>query len=114
MNSNENSTTAAGGAMTRRAFVRGIPLIGGSMALPALAGPALTPDERIEAATAEIVAAMAEKYPTWRQAQVKNDAIPAVNGRGHYIRLARHAVLVYASEERFGPEEGMWWVRDAQ
>lgn len=69
-------------------------------------------DIRIGEAAAQIAGAMAELHPDWRYPQIKHEELPAISGRGEVLRTVRHAVLVYASEEKYGPEEGMWWARE--
>ncbi len=53
--------------LNRRSFLRAAPAAGAALAVPALAiaeaKPALTPDERIDAALSEIVIAFRERYP---------------------------------------------------
>jgi len=74
-------------------------------------GSRKTPDERIDAAIAEIQSAMAELYPGWT-VQHRNDAVHDV----YYTRdgskdmgVGRHAVLIYASPQSYGPEEVRWF-----
>lgn len=53
-------------ALTRRLFLKAAPAAGVALAAPAIAIAAkseMTPDERIDAALAEIVLAMRERYP---------------------------------------------------
>lgn len=53
--------------LNRRSFLRNVPAAGVALTVPAVAiaqsKPALTPDERIDAALAEIVIALRERYP---------------------------------------------------
>jgi len=53
--------------LNRRSFLRSAPAAGVALTVPAVAlaekKPALTPDERIDAALAEIVIALRERYP---------------------------------------------------
>lgn len=53
--------------LNRRTFLRTAPAAGAVLAVPALAiaeaKPVMTPDERIDAALAEIVIALRERYP---------------------------------------------------
>lgn len=53
--------------LNRRSFLRNVPAAGVAPTVPAAAiaqtKPALTPDERIDAALAEIVIALRERYP---------------------------------------------------
>jgi len=79
-------------------------------AVAAHAAPVRTPDERIAAAIDEIKAAMVEKHVGWR-VQVQNTEVRPVNGQtGEQLAPCRHAVLIYASKERYGPEEAGWFV----
>lgn len=52
--------------VSRRSFVRAAPFAGVALTVPSVmkaAKPEMTPDERIDAALAEIVAALRERYP---------------------------------------------------
>ncbi len=53
--------------LNRRSFLRNVPAAGVALTVPAAAiaqtKPILTPDERIDAALAEIIAALRERYP---------------------------------------------------
>lgn len=52
--------------VSRRSFLRAAPLAGVALTVPAVASavaPEMTPDERIDAALAEIVIALRERYP---------------------------------------------------
>ncbi|MBB5702122.1 hypothetical protein FHS76_001997 [Ochrobactrum daejeonense] len=53
--------------LNRRSFLRNVPAYGVALSVPAAAiaqtKPVLTPDERIDAALAEIVIALRERYP---------------------------------------------------
>lgn len=155
MNSKENSTGTPGSAISRRAFVGALPIIGASLALPvSAAAPAEHPNEKVRRLSREIAEALsdpafigfdrvtitpagvlytdndpeiriaeavesikdalAEMHPGWRRAQSKDQVVPVVDLHGNHLRDARRAVLIYASDERYGPEEAMWWVRDAK
>lgn len=100
--------------ITRRAALLGVAASTAVLAVPAsalMAPQALAADERIAAAIAEIQSALAEKYPGWRL-EVKNEACQPIRNEGSKIKLAvnRHMVMIFATQEKYGPEEPRWFV----
>jgi hypothetical protein len=99
--------------ITRRTALCGI----GALSATAAAGaalahaganlPGLTPDERIEAAMAEIASAMRDKYPRWQVQEPVSEIIHPWIGSPMTRRIepCRHAVLCYAYEPRHDQEE---------
>lgn len=103
--------------ITRRLFLRHTAAAGAAsaaVAVPATATAQSTPDDRIRAAMQEIEAAMSEKYPGWG-VQVRNDVSRPVALKGReWVELepVKHAVVIFASEDRYGPEEVRWFTVD--
>lgn len=103
-------------SITRRLFLRNSAAAGAvaaTVATPVLADAAVVdPDERIAAAIAEIHLALGEKYPGWR-VQVQNTAQrvrqPGPNGALVEGERYSHAILIYTSSEKYGPEEARWF-----
>lgn len=96
----------------RRSFLRAIPFVG-LAGLPAVAlaiteAPIPSPDDRIEAAIAEITAAFKAKHTDWR-VQVKNDYQRSISARTGASDPYCQAVLIYASSEVCGPERAGWY-----
>lgn len=98
--------------ITRRAALSGIAAISATGAAGAAIAEAKaqSTDERINAALAELQAAVQAKYPNWR-VQVRNDIQHARIGSELRRDPNPHcqAILVYTSDERYGPEEARWF-----
>jgi hypothetical protein len=99
-------------SITRRLFLRHTAAAGiaGTIAAPAVA-ETLHPDDRIKAALEELQAAMKARYPNWRL-QTRNDFQHSeIYRKGGNIQGDPycHAILLYASSEKYGPEEARWF-----
>lgn len=78
--------------------------------LPSRAKAAPTPEERIDAAMAEISAALAEQYPGWT-IQTRHDVVsPQIYPSMERGEPCRAGVLIFATENRHGPETARWFV----
>lgn len=100
--------------ITRRLFLKHAPTVAAVASLPASAAAApapLTPSDRIAAAMAEIEAAFAEMYPGWRIQTVNKIVRPKMfhpSGEWEELSPNQHAVCLYVSEEKYGPENFFW------
>ncbi|PZU23781.1 MAG: hypothetical protein DI589_05795 [Shinella sp.] len=94
---------------TRRTFLTGAAL--STIPVAAVASsPVLTPEQRIETAIAEIEAAMRDLHPGW-EVQVTNQTIrPVEFASGTEGPASRQAILIFGTANRFGPENGRWFV----
>jgi hypothetical protein len=92
---------------TRRTFLGAAAVA--SLPVAALASPVRTPQQRIEAAIAEIEAAMRELHPGW-DVQIKNDVIRPIKSDKREGDPSRHGVLIFATGNLYGPEKGRWFV----
>ncbi len=105
--------------LNRRSFLRNVPAAGVALTVPAVAlaeaKPPLTGRERLDAAIAELQAALRELYPDWK-IQTRNDAmrnqIWVPNAPFKEGDVYRHGVVVMASSEKSGPEKLYWGVSD--
>jgi hypothetical protein len=98
--------------ITRRLFLRHSALAGAAatVAVP-VAVEAMEPDDRIKAAFEELQAAMKARYPDWRL-QTRNDFQHSeIYRKGGNIQGNPycHAILLYASSEKYGREEARWF-----
>lgn len=99
-------------SITRRLFLRNSAGVGAAVAIAApVVAEAMEPDDRIKAAVEELQAAMRARYPEWCL-QTKNDFQhsqiyrPGGNIQGDPYC---HVILLYASSEKYGPEEARWF-----
>lgn len=72
-----------------------------------------SPQERIDAALAQIEQAMTEMYPGWAIDRAADVVCPQRNLPGGGIEELppiRHVVGIYAHEDRYGPEKFGWYV----
>lgn len=93
---------------TRRTFLGAAAVA--SLPVAALASPVRTPQQRIEAAIAEIEAAMREMHPGW-DVQTTNEAIRPIDfATKSELPAARHAILIFGTANRYGPEQDRWYV----
>jgi hypothetical protein len=102
-------------ALSRRGFLGAVAVtmipVGAATAIAAVPVP-LTPAERIAAAVREIEAAMAERFPGFTISATVEDKRPQVGRAGSFVEgeISRSIVMIYASENRYGPEEARWFV----
>lgn len=92
--------------MKRRTFLGGA--AAASLPVAAVAAPYLTPEQRIEAAIAELSAAMQDMYPGW-EIQTQNKVIRPVNSDKTEGDPSRHGILIFATGNLYGPEKGRWF-----
>lgn len=71
------------------------------------------PEERIEAAMAEIEAAMSEMYPGWEIQRESKAIRPIRYADKAELAPVRHGVLIFATSNEFGPERGRWIIDHA-
>ena len=103
--------------INRRFFLKRAGIGAGALAIGggavAVAKAQITPDERIAAAMEEIKDAFAEKYPGWRIQEQNVAQKPLTMVGKELVELdepMRHAVLMYATADKYGPEEARWFV----
>jgi hypothetical protein len=105
--------------LTRRLFLGGTAVA----SLPAAAAAASitdadrpSPEQRIAAAVKEIEEAMAERFPGFKVSAKLEDVRPSVFKAGEFTEgeINRSMVMIYAYEDRYGPEDPRWFVDDSK
>jgi hypothetical protein len=101
--------------ITRRLFLKSTPVAlaaVSAVAAPVLSQPALSPGERIDAAMAEIQAALQEMHPTWSIQAPEHDlqhVTRVQNGATSKGDAYSHAILFYAYDGKHGSQAASWF-----